>query len=50
MFWIILMVTATVTAVWPSILFGGNSMPPAAATAPVESIVPPIHAPPRTGP
>ena len=40
-FWIILMVAATYMAFWPR-----NA--PAAATAPVESMVPPIQAPPRT--
>ena len=41
MFWIIFTVAATSSAAL-------SSKPPAAATAPVESIVPPIQAPPRT--
>src|SRR5690606_26197779 len=41
MFWIILMVAATFSAVSPK-------KAPAATTAPVESMVPPIQAPPST--
>ncbi len=42
MFWIILTTAATVSA-------RGPRKAPAATTAPVESMVPPIQAPPRTG-